>query len=269
MPDTQPSEFVNKHAPWSISKLGVAAQCPHLFHLKYVEKRKMKGLPVAVDAMIGTVVHRMAEFALKGHNIQKAYHAATCASGLTIQELERVRAFIPALTVFIRRFMLYRQKCSIAKPVLEKKWGVSFDGKPLDFWDNSGFFRGAIDLYAFFEKRPYALLLDHKSGKAKPLTAYEWQFAGYSLLLKAHNPQIEKVQTGINHLFTESIDMSQGLTDVRDVGRLMNALIDYANKQTRTAYNHLQTRPGPLCGWCDYTTICPTQAHTGQNGSKA
>lgn len=260
-----PSDFVVKHAPWSISKLNTAAQCPHLFHLKYVDKPEMAGAPASVEAMIGTAVHKMVEFALKGHTIPKAYIAATTGASLTTAELERVRAFIPALTIFIKRLALYRQKFKVAPPVLEKKWNVGFDGTPLGFWDNKGFLRGAVDLHALFQDKPYALLLDHKSGKAKPLDFYEWQFKAYNLLLKVHNPQIQKVQTGINHLFTESIDMTAELTDVRDVAGMIDALIVYANKQTRTTYNHLQTRKSPLCGWCGFKTICPahTEPHNG------
>jgi putative RecB family exonuclease len=267
MPTAIPSDFVKKYAPWSISKLNAAAQCPHLFHLKYVDKPEMVATPMSVDAMIGTAVHRMVEFALQGHAVAKAYKAAIVGTQLVTAELERVRAFMPAITVFIRRLTLYRQHHNVQTPILEKKWSVSFDGAPLGFWDRSGFLRGAVDLHALFAAKPYALLLDHKSGKAKPLDSYTWQFKAYSLLLKAHNPQIEKVQTGINHLFTESIDMSAGLTDVRDVGGMVNAFVVYANEQTRLTYNHLQTRKGPLCGWCDFKPICP--AHTEQhNGSK-
>ena len=267
MAHVTPSNFVMKHAPWSISKLNTAAQCPRLFHLKYVDKPEMTGAPASVEAMIGTAVHKMVEFALKGHAISKAYRAATVSASLTVSELERVRAFIPALTIFIKRLAMYRQQFGINKPVLEKKWGVNFDGTPCDFWDNKGFIRGAVDLHAIFQNKPYALLLDHKSGKAKPLEFYEWQFKAYSLLLKVHNQTIQKVQTGINHLFTESIDMSAGLTDVRDIASMLNAFVAYANKQTRTTYNYRQTRKSPLCGWCDYKSICP--AHTEQrNGSK-
>ena len=265
MPRVTPSDFVVEHAPWSISKLNTAAQCPHLFYLKYVNKPEMVGVPASVDAMIGTAVHKMVEYALHGHAISKAYKAAITGVDLTTSELERVRAFIPALTVFIKRLALYRVQFKVAPPILEKKWNVGFDGTPLGYWDKTGFLRGAVDLYALFLEKPYALLLDHKSGKTKPLEFYEWQFKAYTLLLKAHNPQVQKVQTGINHLFTESIDMSAKLTDVRDVTGMVEAFIVYANTQTRTTYNHLQARKSPLCGWCDFKTICP--AHTEQHGS--
>ena len=264
MPVTKPTAFVLEHAPWSISKIGVAAQCPHRFYQQYIVKRKM-GLPVGSEALIGRAVHSILEDIFKGHKLANAKRMAVSQHKLTTKEIEGVDLFEPAIRKFWQVFHTYKKQHRVQQVTTEKQWAVDFEGKKIGYWAKKGvFIRGAIDLSGRFSDRPYALLLDHKTGKWKELSAYEWQFATYKLLLKAHQPDIQKVQTGINHLFAETVDMSKGLDDVRDISVLLDRLIRYANEQTRATYNHNITRKGPLCGWCDYKSICP--AHTERHG---
>jgi len=264
MPVT-PTEFVIEHAPWSISKLNLAAQCPHAFHQKYVVGRKM-GFPLSSDALVGNAVHTLLEFLMKGHPLKAAHRAAVNKYGLTTMEIERVVAFHPAITSFQKRMAAYFNRCRAEKPVLEQQYAIDFEGNSVGYWSKKGFLRGAIDLSVQFQGKPYALILDHKSGKAKPLEQYEWQFASYKLLFRAHHPDVQKVQLCINHLFTESVDMVKGMHDVRDVSAMLDTFMDYANRQTRSSYNHRVTRKSPLCGWCDYQSICP--AHGNYDGNK-
>lgn len=260
----EPTEFVRKFSPWSISKVNVAKQCPHRFYLQYVVKRKT-GLPATSEALVGRAVHTMLENITKGYQLEAATRLAIQYHRLTTPEIETVEGFVPAVTKFLRRIEKYRELRNLGNLQSEKKWAISFDGKPLGYWAKTGvFLRGAVDLSAVFNTKPYALLIDHKTGKWKALDEYRWQFAAYKLLLKAHYPHIQKVQVGVNHLFTETIDMHKELDDVRDVSAMLSAFIEYVNQQTRTTYNHKVTRRGPLCDWCDFKIICP--AHAEQNG---
>lgn len=261
----KPSEFVRQFAPWSISKLNVANQCPHRFYLQYSVKRKM-GLPTTSEALVGRAVHTMLENIIKGHTLENSKLLAIDVHQLTTTEIETVDGFLPATTRFLAKVHTYQKKFNLGKLQPEQKWAIKLDGSSCGYWNNDGFLRGSIDLNALFQHKPYALLIDHKTGKWKALEEYAGQLAAYKLLFKAHHPEVQKIQIGINHLFTETIDMKKGLDDVRDVSTMLSTFIGYANNRTRTAYNHQVTRKGPLCGWCDYKTICP--AHAEHNGSK-
>ncbi len=265
MAGVEPSDFVRQYAPWAITKINVAAQCPHKFHLQYDVKKKM-GLPTSSAALIGRAVHTLLEQIVRGHRLDVARKMAVEGHKLTTNEIEAVDGFIPAATQFLSRINAYRQRLNMGPLQPEKKWAIGFDGKPRGYWSKNVFLRGAVDVHAIFQDKPFALVLDHKTGKWKELKEYRWQFAAYKLLLKAHKPEVQKVQTGINHLFTETVDMSKGLDDVRDISAMLDDFMRYVNEQTRTAYNHNITRRGPLCDWCDYKTICP--AHAEHNGQK-
>ena len=265
LPPAQPTDFVRQYAPWSISKLDVAALCPHKFYLQYHEKRKM-GIPASSAALVGRAVHTLLEDITRGYKLEIARKLAVEMHELTTTEIESVDGFIPAALKFMSRIQAYRKRHDLGPLQAEQKWAIGFDGKPLGYWHNDVFLRGSVDLNATFNKKPYALVIDHKTGKQKELDAYAGQFAAYKLLLKAHKPKVQKVQTGINHLFSETVDMSKGLSDVRDITALLDDFIRYANTQTKTAYNHHVTRRSPLCDWCDYKAVCT--AHVGHNGQK-
>jgi CRISPR/Cas system-associated exonuclease Cas4 (RecB family) len=266
LPSELPSDFVRKFAPWSVSKINVAAQCPYRFYLQYTEKKKM-GLPTTSAALVGRAIHTLMENNTKGFKPEVAKRLAIEMHNLTTNEIETVEGFLPAIAKFNSRMAAYQTRMSLGKLQPEQLWAIDFAGKPAKYWGKNVFLRGAVDLHATFLKRPYAFVLDHKTGKWKELNEYKWQFAAYKLLLRTHKPEVIKIQIGVNHLFTETIDMKQGLDDVRDVATMFSAFMKYVNEQTRAAYNHNITRRGPLCDWCDYKTICPAHAeHDGIKG---
>jgi len=262
----KPTTFVKEHAPWSISKADTAKQCPHKFYLQYITKKKMD-LPPNADALIGQAVHRAVEFALCGRPVDAAFKFAIEEFNLTSNEIERALALRPAAYNFLRKFNAYCTRHNANAPKMEQRFGIDFDGNPIEFFNNNGFLRGVIDLYMTFKGTNDAIILDHKTGKYRALNYFKSQFNAYTLLLKAHLPELERIQTGINFLKEDTIEFVKKLQDVRDVQPIFEDITKFLNEATVEAHKHSLVRPGPLCGWCDYQRICPAHAD-GTNGNK-
>ncbi len=259
MSEIKPSTFVVENAPWSISKADVAALCPHKFYLQYIKKVKLEGLAPNVDALIGKAVHRALEFAITGRPLAQCLQFAIDEFKLTTHEIDRVMSFELAATHFVDRFESYRRRHDCAEPVTEQRLAIDFDGNSVDFFNNKGLLRGVIDVYTCLKTKPYALIIDHKTGKEQDLHYYENQFNAYTLLLKAKIPTIMGVIVGINFLQEDAIELRENgkITPVQDITPFMENIIRYLNKATETTHNHTICKTGPLCGWCDYREICP------------
>jgi hypothetical protein len=266
MPTVKPSTFVKEHAPWSISKAGVALNCPHRFYLQYIKKVRLD-LPPNPDSLVGTTVHKALELALTDRPLNRCLELAIAENKLTTNEIDRVMGFEVSAQNFIRKFNAYRKKHNGGEPQLEKRFAIDFDGNPTKFFDNKGFLRGVIDLYMLIQDKPHAVILDHKTGKEHDLNFYDPQFNSYLLLLKAQRPQLQGIVVGINFLLTDNVEFKNRgkLCDVRDVTPIFEEMITYLNNATMDTHKHTVCNKGPLCGWCDYISVCPAHSD-GKNG---
>jgi hypothetical protein len=265
MSNVKPTEFVREHAPWSYSKASVASQCPFKFKLQYIDKKKT--YPSA-DAIVGQAVHKALEYALTNRPVKACFEIAiTEDERLTSNEIERIEGFIPSAQKFIRRFNAYRTKYPAYEPKLEQRFGVGFDGKLAKFFDNTSLLRGVVDVYMLFKKNPDCLILDHKTGKAHDLKYFTDQFNIYTLLLKAKEPNLERVRVGLNFLKTDEIVLGK-LQDVRDIQPVMDKVVNFLNASTKETHKSQLVKQGPLCKWCDYQQeYCPAFAG-GDNGQE-
>ncbi len=263
MADTKPTSIVTEYAPWSISKAEVARQCPHRFYLQYILKKKMN-VPPTKEALIGKAVHSAVEYALGSQgkmSVNKCFTLAVTEHRLTTKEIEEARGLQPAVENFIQRFAAYKKRHGVTTPAIEQRLAVDFEGKPVRFWDNDkGLIRGVLDLSARFNGKPWALILDHKSGKERELHHFDKQFNAYALFLKAISPELESIKLGINFIRADKVEFKKGMLDVRDIQPVFERVLTFLNEATEDAHNHELVRPGPLCGWCDYRSECPAHA---------
>ncbi len=262
----KPTDFVREHAPWSYSKASVASQCPFKFKLQYIKKQKTYPSP---DALVGQVVHTALEYALTGRPVSTCFALAIDEDErLTSNEIERIKGFIPSAQKFIRRFKAYRKQYPTYEPQLEKRFGVGFDGKLTKFFDNSSLLRGVIDVYMLFKKSPDGFILDHKTGKEHELKHFTDQFNIYTLLLKAKEPNLNRVRVGLNFLKTDAIVLGK-LQDVRDIQSIMDKVITFLNASTLETHKTQLIKQGPLCNWCDYQQeYCPAFARGDTDGQE-
>lgn len=260
----KPTSFVLEHAPWSNSKADTAKQCPHRFYLQYIQKAERIANPAAV---IGLTVHKALEYILTNRPVDKCFELAINEMKATTNEIDEIMGFKPAVRSFVGKLKNYREFHNAMPPVLEQQLNIDLEGRPLKFFDNSGFLRGVIDLSMLINGRPDALIIDHKTGKVKELSAYKIAFDMYMLLFKSKNPNIEKIGLGINFLREGTVQFVKGLQDVRNTEPIMDRVIRHLNSCTVETHKHKLVRPGPLCDWCDYRHICPAHAD-GANGKQ-
>lgn len=265
----KPTEIVKKYAPWSVSKANISKQCPHRFYLQYVKKVKVD-VPPTQEALVGIAAHSALEYAIGSNgklSVARCFKLAITEHSLTTREIEIVRGFQPAVENFMQKLKIYRHRHNADLPIIEQKLAVDFEGNPIKFWDNSGLIRGVVDMSLRFKGRPHALIIDHKTGKERELAYFEKQFDTYALLMRAAIPELEAIKLGINFIKADRIDFKKGMLDVRDVQALLNKVLSFLNETTREADNHKLVRPGPLCNWCDYKSVCPAHAD-GTDGKK-
>lgn len=223
-------------------------------------------LPPSRESLIGTAAHTALEYAVGGkHTVARCIKISVTEHRLTTPEIEAVKAFQPAIENFLSKFSSYRQRHNAGTPVIEQQLAIDFNGKSVGFWANNILIRGVVDLSVPFIGRPHALILDHKSGKEHDLKYYEDQFMTYALLTKAKTPELEAVKLGINFIKTDRVAFRKGMHDVRDIVPLVDRAVTFLNDAAQDVNNIKLVRPGPLCDWCDYYSICPAQAD-GANG---
>lgn len=250
-----PSSFVLKYAPWSVSKADSVKDCPRKFYYGYVVKEKRVS---NADALVGKAAHSALEFALEGRPVSRAIDFAIEMHKLTTNEVERVIAFQPAIEHFIEKFKNYCNTHKTHPPKYEQKLAVDIEGKAVaNFFDNKRvFIRGVLDIAVRFKNNPYALVVDHKTGKDRGLTYYSNQFLAYRILMKAAHPEVTRILSGVNWVKSDTIDLGK-FVDIPNIEDPMSEFIEYLNEATKHAGDLSNYRKNRLCDWCDYKSLCP------------
>ena len=261
-----PTEIVKKYAPWSVSKADTAKQCPHKFWFNYVVKERNKA-PVKFAAVKGRAGHKALEYALSGRPISKCVQFAAEEFKLTTSETEELSLLLPAMENFMQKFNHYCRKNEAKEILIEKELAVDFEGKKTGYWGKNCFIRGMADVIVMFKGKPYALILDHKTGKVRDMKDYANQFAVYRMMLKAHYPHLQKIMVGVNWVQGDSIELGKFI-EVPELTPLVSDVISFCNDSTNGVNNFEETRSSGLCGWCDFRYLCPAYPESDANGNK-
>jgi len=263
-PIPNPSEFVRKYTPWSISKLDTAELCPHKFWFNYVKKEKRKA-PVKFEAVKGRAGHKALEYMLSGRPVNASLQFAAEEFKLTINEREELSLYRPAMENFMRKFNYYCKKNNAKEIIVERELAVDFTGAKVGYWDDNCFIRGMADVIVLFKNQPYALILDHKTGKTRGMKEYANQFATYRMMLKAHFPYLQKIMSGVNWVQGDSIEMGKFI-EVPELDPLVSDIITLSNEKTKNTNNFDEMRKTGLCGWCDFRYLCPAFPESNADG---
>ena len=258
----EPTQFVQDHAPWSISKVKTAQNCPKQFYLTYIEKSK-KRTPNS-DALVGNTVHSILEFMIMGRTWDAAFDGATTLYKLSSTEIDRVLDMYANVHDFIRRLNAAKQNFNVQKVLIEKKYAVGWDGNKTQYADNKSFLRGIMDLGLLLPS-PTLIILDHKSGKIQDLKWYQAQFDSYLLLAKANMPYLEKARCGIHFVAHGNLNIPQKMYDLTNTQKLLNHMISYVNKATEKTHQFDKPNVGKLCPWCDHRLNCDAYAGSNNN----
>jgi hypothetical protein len=265
----EPTDIVRQYAPWSISKADTIRNCPRKFKYQYIEKIKGLKAPKEGDALVGKAVHKLLEYAVSLNRPANQFvNGVIIEFGLEGENADRFLALIPAADNLVARMAGYPQKYGTLLPKTEQKIAVSLDGKAVDFFDNAkGFFRGVLDVSYRVRDKNHLIIMDHKTGKYRGLDYYQSQFDGYRYLVKGLYPELEGVQVAVNYLQTNQTEFAP-FKFVHDAGELCERVVVFLNKATARVDSLEAVKPGPLCPWCDFHSICPVHTADGAHGEE-
>jgi hypothetical protein len=258
----EPTDIVLKYAPWSTSKADTLHNCPRKFKYQYIDKVRGLTAPKMGDALVGKAVHKLLEYAITFNRpIDKYIKTVIAEFSLVNDDASRFSNLVPAAEALVKRLGDFQRRWKASPPRIEQRLAVSLSGETVGFFDDKkGFFRGVLDLSYHVKDKNHMVILDHKTGKDRGLKYYTNQFDGYLWLSKCAVPLLEGIQVGVNFLQTNRTEFST-FKYTHDPLELRNNVVRYLNKATARVDNLEVVRPGPLCGWCDFYTICPL--HTG------
>ncbi len=258
------SDLTLTHAPWSMSKAGLAENCSLAFDLKYVEKVRGKTPPRSSAGSIGRAVHQVLEVLLRGTPVSKMkdeIFRAVVDEKLTTPEIEEVMGFSHNIKSFITRLNTYKTKHTIDDGAIyiEKKFCFTQDFLPATFFDKKAFFRGVWDVVMLVDKQ--AIIIDHKSGQMgnpeKVLERYDKQRRFYAIAALHCFPGVEAVHTAFHYVQSEEIiwaeeaDLAKRIRD-----EYIPWYIDYLN-QCSAQITFKKPCKGWHCSFCNFTHMCP------------
>lgn len=244
-----------KFSPWSVSKASLAAQCSQAFDYRYVQK--LKGIPSGSESKVGTVAHRAQELVIKGTKVRDAIDQAITEDGtLTHSEAEQVRAFESAYVNFKTKLDAFAHKHPFKEIHTELKLAIDINFQPCDYDGTDCLIRGNIDVLVITESG-HAIIIDHKSGKRKPIFKHQVQLDTYLLFAAAHYPGIKGFQAAIHSLaYGNEIDWAEARSREYVVTKLQPWLLSYLDKQA-AGLDVIKANITPLCGWCSFRENCP------------
>lgn len=177
------TELARKYAPWSASMITAAQACPRQFYLTRVVKQAKTA--AASDNQVGTAVHAYLERRVLGDDVRLAEATALKVAPLASNEQDAFRALLAPAESFVTRFAAFRAKEQVTKVVCERKWAVTEDFRPTDFFDDKAMYRGVVDLAAV-TARGDVFIIDHKSGAVRAAEDKLVQLDSYAVMALAN-----------------------------------------------------------------------------------
>lgn len=256
-------EHVLKHAPWSISKAGTIEKCSTQFDYKY-GPNKIKELVQYQQATVGVAVHKALEMALDGTMVKTAFRHAIDQCGLTTNEAEEVMSFYDQVDRFVKKMLAFQKTHGVLPQnrYIERRWALKADFTKTDFFDKTGFFRGVVD-FGMLTAANDLVIIDHKSGKQKPLEEYAAQFKSYCLMALAMIPSLRGVQTAVNFVQTDQLVWNKYVTAEVITKEYRPWLVDYLTKSCAGLLKPPIAIKGWYCDYCGYKPICTAHGGTG------
>ena len=247
---------VLEYRPWSPSKADLALRCPRAFKYRYVDhiKSEYKGSA----AKVGTTAHKAQELVIEGSGVKEAFDKALeeFQHELTSTEVEQVSSFAVAVETFNEYLRRFKVKHKVVEVHAEKPWAINTKFEPCDYSDKEALIRGIVDLVLLLESGQ-VVIIDHKSGRKKPVDNYATQLDTYAVLALAHYPQATAVQCAIHFMAHEKVEwyVLRKRTDI--VSLLQPWLVDTLNKRANGLEGFRPIVKRWTCGWCDFRKVCP------------
>lgn len=249
---------LEKYAPWSPSKASTAGRCALSFKYKYIDKVEQG--PKSSVSKIGTTVHRAQELAFDPDyaNVKVAglldQAIADVGDDLTHEEIERARTFAQSIMSFKNKIDDFAKKHPVEEMFLEQKWAINSNFEQCDFLDRNSMIRGVVD-FGLLLKSGHLIIIDHKSGRLRPLNNYGVQLDVYAIMGQAYCPQVKGVQCAINFMAQDIISWNTPRKTSYVETVLRPWLVNYLNTKAKNVEGFAATT-GPHCKWCDVRSAC-------------
>lgn len=254
------SEAVLHYAPWSYTMANVAHICPFHFYQKYVARAPSKD-SVRIDGEVGTAVHRILDYCIKGTSLNVAYSDTINALNLTYDAEIAVHTYRAAIEDFLRGLRVFQKIQQVTHTFSERRYGITKDFSLTGYKDKDCIIRGAVDL-TLITKYGRAVIIDHKSGTRKKTDAYNRQMAIYALLVNAASPLINSIRTAIHYVGAnknkKGTRTEWGLEYPIETiqTRLREDIITWLNEAAEAGRTEVAQKSW-LCEFCGYRYLCP------------
>lgn len=243
------------YAPWSPSKADLASRCPLAFKYRYIDKIKPEVRNTY--AKKGTVIHKAQELVLDGKPAKLAFdQAIEEEKELTTSEIEEVKTFIDPVVAFKKRIDAFTNNNPVKEIRNECEWAITPDFEPCDFFSPDVMIRGIVD-FALLLEDDHLIIIDHKSGKVKPLSNFATQLNIYTVMGKVFYPHVKGIQCAIHFVAKEKIVWAEMRKPQYVESVLKPWIKEYLNDKA-LGVEGFNARLGWHCGFCDYKETCPS-----------
>lgn len=272
------SELAKKYAPWSMSKVKLAKNCPFAFNCNYVQKFVQKTASKSQVANIGVAVHEILEEFLRGMDIREAFQRSIVNNKLTTPEAEEVGGYLHNIIQFKKRLDKFKKKHNVRAMHIEEEFGFDIDLNGVDYWareedkkDENGhvpykvFFRGKWDLVLETDDG-HIIIIDHKSGEAKSdkteaLARYDDQRRFYAIGALTKYPQMRGVKTAFHYVMSEEILWVKGMDTPDSIrNKFVPWYVDLVNTSAAEIPSNRTGKKDWYCNFCSYTHLCPVHS---------
>jgi len=263
------TETVLKHAPWSVSKADSISRCQRQYQFRYINKVKEEAKHAA--SRIGTATHAVLEVALatSGSDLKELAEKAAKDNELVSEEVRELETKLASIQDFVGRIRKFKAQHSVERELFEHKLAITSEFKPTAFFGRDAFLRGVMD-HAMITSDKIMVIIDHKTGRKKPIVEHSTQFFAYMLMAVSNFSDIAGVQCAINYVGTDSVDWfpkasgDHGVWTRDDIFKLRIWLEHYLNRNHNPLVVLESLKPqeeatpstNVLCGWCGYLNRC-------------
>lgn len=245
--------------PWSPSKAGVLAECALKFIFQYVEKPGLsedQQIPQDNSALVmGSAVHKYAENLTAGMDKESAETQAFEDVPKTKKNQLTIRAQKRGIHTFKERMDAFREKNNVIMDKAEIRLAVDADLNAVDFWSYDSVLRGVLDRLIIIHRNGlnYAIAIDIKTGKRKPVEEYKLQLESYGVLVHSAF-DVESVSMAAYFSSTGDLDWYSRVVTKKDINQdnpvftTINGLIEGIVPSNFNVGRH--------CNWCQYRLLC-------------
>lgn len=271
---------VIRSAPWSVSKADSLNRCLSLFKRKYIDKDREE--TKHASSKVGTATHYVLEVALAnpGSDLHKLAEESVEKFTLVSDETRELNNKLADVSNFVTRIRKFKEERGVTYEQLEEKMAIDTAYNSVAFFDSRALLRGVID-QIMITRDKIAVIIDHKTGRKKPIEQHSVQFYAY-MLMAAAKYDIVGAQCAINYVGSPSVDWfpkrngDPGVWTRNDIASLRPWLETFLNQNGRSLdvlqplakEEEAPTNPNILCGWCGYLNKCEAGQQYVENRRK-